>query len=71
MNVCSDSLTVTCQSISDLSILQEGRNVLSIERDAIDVIDQTLGQPFIDAVRLILNTKGNVIFSGVSWRAKN
>lgn len=45
MNVCSDSLTVTCQSISDLSILQEGRNVLSIERDAIDVIDQTLGQP--------------------------
>lgn len=65
MNVCSDSLTVTCQSISDLSILQEGRNVLSIERDAIDVIDQTLGQPFIDAVRLILNTKGNVIFSGV------
>lgn len=58
MNTCS----VTCQSISDQSILQEGRNVLCIERDAIDAIDQTLGQSFIEAVRLVLNTKGNVSF---------
>lgn len=49
MNTCS----VTCQSISDQSILQEGRNVLCIERDAIDAIDQTLGQSFIEAVRLV------------------
>lgn len=60
MNACDNN-----QRISDESILQEGRNVLSIERDAIEAIDQTLGQPFIDAVRLILGTKGNVIFSGV------
>lgn len=35
MNACDNN-----QRISDESILQEGRNVLSIERDAIEAIDQ-------------------------------
>ena len=65
MSVCIDKQKTIRSAISDRSILEEGRNVLSIERDAIDAIDQTLGQPFIDAVRLILSSRGNVIFSGV------
>ena len=50
---------------SDEILLEEGRKALQIERDSIDSVEKELGQPFVDAVKLILNTKGNVIFSGV------
>ncbi len=49
----------------DEILLEEGRKALRIERDSIDSVEKELGQPFVDAVKLILNTKGNVIFSGV------
>lgn len=46
-------------------ILKEGKSILSIESDAIELVKNTLGKPFVDAVELILNAKGHVIFSGV------
>lgn len=51
--------------LTDSAILAEGRRVFEIERTAVLAIENSLGQPFVDAVRLILKTKGNVIFSGV------
>lgn len=51
--------------LTDSAILAEGRRVFEIERTAVLAIENSLGQPFVDAVRLILRTKGNVIFSGV------
>ena len=50
---------------TDSDILEEGRRVFQVERAAVLAIEQSLGQSFVDAVRLILKTKGNVIFSGV------
>lgn len=50
---------------TDSDILEEGRRVFQVERAAVLAIEQSLGQSFVNAVRLILKTKGNVIFSGV------
>lgn len=46
-------------------VLLDGISVMRIERDAISKIEQGLGDEFVAAVELILNTEGNVIFSGV------
>lgn len=50
---------------TDEALLEEGRRVFRIEREAVLAIENSLDQSFVDAVRLILKTKGNVIFSGV------
>lgn len=51
--------------LTDSAILEEGRRVFEVEHNAVLALKQSLGQSFVDAVRLILKTKGNVIFSGV------
>lgn len=51
--------------LTDKAILAEGRRIFEFERAAVGAIEKSLGQPFVDAVQLILKTKGNVIFSGV------
>lgn len=52
-------------NISDEIILKEGQKVFQIEQQAMSHIADSLDENFIAAVRLILRTKGNVIFSGV------
>lgn len=52
-------------AITDEILLEEGRKTLSIERAAIESLEKSLDQSFINAVFTILNIKGNVIFSGV------
>ena len=52
-------------AVSDRILLEEGRRVIQIEKDALQLLQDNLGQSFLDAVFLILNTQGNVIFSGV------
>ena len=52
-------------SMTDAQILAEGRRVFNLERQALEKVENDLGAPFVAAVRLILQTKGNVIFSGV------
>lgn len=51
--------------ITDQQIIEEGKSVLSIEADAIQSIESEISGNFVAAVRLILQSKGNVIFSGV------
>lgn len=51
--------------LTDREILNEGRDVLRMESEAIDGVQEGLGEPFVRAVRLILSAKGNLIFSGV------
>lgn len=52
-------------NISNEALLAEGHRVFTIEREALKAVEDGLGEPFVDAVRLILAAKGNVIFSGV------
>lgn len=51
--------------LTDRAILTEGRRIFELERLAVLATENSLDQSFVDAVRLILKTKGNVIFSGV------
>lgn len=51
--------------LSDQSIIAEGKRVFAIEREAMEGVEDALGENFVAAVRMILATKGNVIFSGV------
>lgn len=46
-------------------ILNEGKRILSVEKDAIERLESKLDDSFVDAVYTILNSPGNVIFSGV------
>lgn len=52
-------------AITDEKILFEGRRALQEEINSLMKLRDSLGQEFIDAVFAILNTPGNVIFSGV------
>jgi arabinose-5-phosphate isomerase len=47
------------------SILDRGRRVLTIERDAIDETARRLDDAFVRAVQLIANARGRLIISGV------
>ncbi len=47
------------------AILDRGRRVLALERDAIDEAGRRLGTSFADAVRLIAAARGRLIISGV------
>ena len=50
---------------SDSVIIARGRRVLELERDALHDMHQTLDAGFVRAVRLIAESKGRVIVSGV------
>jgi arabinose-5-phosphate isomerase len=47
------------------AILASGRMVLSHEAKALQLLSESLGQPFVEAVNLILNTNGRVIVIGL------
>ena len=51
--------------VTEKQILDEGKKVFALEIEAMERIKNNLGQNFVDAVKLILNIEGNVIFSGV------
>ncbi|MCF0254335.1 MAG: SIS domain-containing protein, partial [Duodenibacillus sp.] len=51
--------------VADSTLLEEGRKVLAIERNAIEKTEGLLGEAFVKAVRLVLSRPGNVIFCGV------
>jgi len=53
------------RSLSDEELLSAGREVLQVERDAIEGISGRLGTRFIAAVRAILGTRGSVVVCGV------
>ncbi|MEP6731633.1 MAG: KpsF/GutQ family sugar-phosphate isomerase [bacterium] len=46
-------------------IIERGRSVLRLEREALALVEERLGQSFADAVTILANTKGRVIVTGV------
>jgi arabinose-5-phosphate isomerase len=51
--------------MADDAILERGRRVLRLEREALADVEARLGQEFADAVRLIAGSPGRVIVAGV------
>jgi arabinose-5-phosphate isomerase len=51
--------------LSEQELLEAGREVLRVERDAIDGLAGRLGESFVDAVRAVLATPGSLIVCGV------
>jgi len=51
--------------LSDEELLGSGREVLRVERDAIEGLSDRLGEAFVAAVRAILETPGSLIVCGV------
>lgn len=52
-------------AITSEKVLETGRNVLSAEAESIQKLSSSLGASFIDAVFLLLNKKGKIVFTGV------
>lgn len=50
---------------ADAGIVERGRRVVRIERDALTTVEERLGADFASAVRLIAESSGRVIVSGV------
>jgi arabinose-5-phosphate isomerase len=51
--------------VNDVDLIELGRRVIAVERDALDALETTLGAEFARAVRLIADSHGRVIVSGV------
>ena len=47
------------------TLVERGRRVIQLERDALLEVERRLGEPFAQAVRLIAGSNGRVIVSGV------
>lgn len=51
--------------ITNENILLEAKRVFELERNALESVENSLDDAFVNAIRLILSSSGNVIFSGV------
>ena len=51
--------------LDDATLLEHGRQVLRMERDAVAGLERRLGESFVRAVRLLREAPGRVIVSGV------
>jgi arabinose-5-phosphate isomerase len=51
--------------VSNAEIVDRGRRVIRIERDALGAVEERLGDEFARAVRLIAESRGRVIVAGV------
>ena len=51
--------------LDDATLLEQGRRVLRLERDAVAALEARLGEPFVRAVRILRGAGGRVIVSGV------
>jgi len=51
--------------VSDAAIVDRGRRVIQLEREAIGALEQRLGDEFARAVKLIAQSRGRVIVCGV------
>src|SRR3990167_8868133 len=46
-------------------ILHSGKNILRLAATNINNIERLLGDTFIEAVNILLSTKGNIVISGI------
>lgn len=51
--------------MNDADLVERGRRVIAMEREALEALETTLGDEFARAVRLIATSRGRVIVSGV------
>ncbi len=51
--------------MTDNNILEKGKKVIEIELDALKELSSRVNGDFIDAVRLIYNSSGRIIFTGI------
>ncbi|HEY4132657.1 MAG TPA: KpsF/GutQ family sugar-phosphate isomerase [Gemmatimonadaceae bacterium] len=51
--------------MNDAELIERGRRVITMEREALDILETSLGDEFARAVRLIATSRGRVIVSGV------
>ena len=51
--------------MNDAELIERGRRVIRLEREAIEAVEATLGSEFATAVRLIADSRGRVIVTGV------
>jgi arabinose-5-phosphate isomerase len=51
--------------VNDAELVERGRRVVRLEREALEALETTLGDDFAAAVRLIADSRGRVIVSGV------
>ena len=51
--------------MNDAELIERGRRVITMEREALDALETTLGLDFARAVRLVADSRGRVIVSGV------
>jgi len=51
--------------MTDTNILNKGKKVIQIETDAINGLIEKIDESFVDAVRLIFNSTGRVVFTGM------
>lgn len=52
-------------ALSDAAILDAGRRVLRLEAEAVAILEDRLGDAFVRAVRLLFETRGRTIVSGI------
>ncbi len=58
-------INITADSTNSDAILATGKMVLNNEAKALQLLSESLGKPFVEAVNLILKTKGRVIVIGL------
>ncbi len=51
--------------MTDSNILAKGKRVIEIELEAVKALSEKLDESFIEAVRLIYNSAGRVVFTGI------
>lgn len=51
--------------MNQAEILERGRQVLRVEGEAVLALEERLGEAFVEAVRLVLQTEGRVVVSGI------
>jgi arabinose-5-phosphate isomerase len=56
--------TAETRGLSDDDLLRMARDVLAVERDAIDAVSARLGNGFVEAVRAIVDCRGSIVVCG-------
>jgi arabinose-5-phosphate isomerase len=51
--------------LNEVEIIEAGRRAIRIESDAVGALEERIGAPFVEAVRLLMQLRGHVVVSGV------
>ncbi len=65
LNTCMAVSLLQHNHLSDTALIASARRVIEIEREALTLLNERIGAPFVAACRLILNSHGRVISTGM------